>query len=135
MKQPKLLMVKRTISKARDTKGYNVVTIWDGNTRYKAIGGGYDMLGTAFAKWLWVHYRQRIEATLKYINYDVPECEREQGFCGYFYKNGFTWINGGCGLETMLRIAKLIGLNVSRNHDRKGCYITSFFVTDLKEDA
>lgn len=51
---PRFLALKWTVSRARDTHGYNVVTLTDTSTdrSFRAIGGGYDMEGTVFAEWL-----------------------------------------------------------------------------------
>lgn len=48
----KHLIITHTKSRARDTYGYNVITLWDGKDHFKACGGGYDMIGTVLGDWL-----------------------------------------------------------------------------------
>ncbi len=47
------LEFKWTISRGRDTYGYNICSLWlDGNKVSSCNGGGYDMEGTALADWI-----------------------------------------------------------------------------------
>ncbi len=105
----KTLEIKYTVSKARDTYGYNVVTLWDGVIKYKAMGGGYDMLGTVFGEWLWVNYKALIIETI------APKEKEFYGFKSWGEDAEKSYnIDGACGLDCMLRIANAIGLQVSR---------------------
>lgn len=48
-----LLSFKWTVSKARDTYGYNVVTLRANGTKVaQCNGGGYDMIGTCLGDWI-----------------------------------------------------------------------------------
>lgn len=111
------LSIKWTVSKARDSYGYNVITLHDENTKYKANGGGYDMVGTVFASWLWANYKQLIINTIK---------PRSQEFYGFNEYSGACYIDGACGLDCMLAIAKEIGLKVHKLY-RKG-ELTNFII-------
>ncbi len=102
----KNLVIKWTISKARDSQGYNVVTLHSEYSKYRAMGGGYDMLGTVFGQWLWNNYKDRIIETIK---------SRKNEFYGFNeLSNGTCYIDGACGLDCMLKIAKEVGLKVNR---------------------
>ena len=103
------LIFKWTISKARDTQGYNIVTLVDGDKKYKALGGGYDMQGTVFAHWLWANHKEEIISKLK---------GREKDFYGFFAMDSSYRIDGACGLDCMITIAKEIGLQVKQIYSK-----------------
>jgi len=47
------LMFKWSVSKGRDTYGYNICSLYvDGKKMYSCNGGGYDMTGTCLADWI-----------------------------------------------------------------------------------
>ena len=50
----RILRLTYGTSRARDTEGWQLVTLTDGTTgkRYRAMGGGYDLAGTVFSDWL-----------------------------------------------------------------------------------
>ena len=58
------LTVKHSISKARDTFGYNRITLIDQATgkRCVTVGGGYDMLGTCFGDYLKQNHQMELLA-------------------------------------------------------------------------
>lgn len=57
----KQLHFKWTISRGRDTYGYNICTLLvDGEKKGRCMGGGYDMQGTAFADWLQNEYQKEL---------------------------------------------------------------------------
>ena len=124
MKQHQLI-IKRSISKARDTEGYNVITLWHGSNRYKACGGGYDMLGTVFGSWLQVNYMDMLKTLTPYDR----ETQETDNYGLHKSRDGSLYLDGACGLECMIRIAKKIGLQVQQIHNRKGCYTIAFVVT------
>ena len=110
----KVLELNWTISRAKDTDGYNVITLLDGKTKYKAMGGGYDMTGTVFGQWLWANYKDLISEKLM---------GKEKDFYGFKRLNdGKCYLDGACGLDCMLRIAKEIGLSIESYYNvRKKC--------------
>ena len=63
--ESKILKLKWSISKARETEGYNICTLLDGNKRYSCNGGGYDMQGTALALWLEANFQDRLSRLLE----------------------------------------------------------------------
>ncbi len=111
----KILELKYTVSKAQDSYGYNVITLIDRETKYRTCGGGYDMIGTVFAKWLWANYKDEI------IRCCAPyECKDADGieYYGYFNRNGHQYLDGACGIDCIIRIAKSIGLSVERYYNK-----------------
>jgi len=126
-----------SISKAKDTYGYNRVQVQDAETgkRFSACGGGYDMLGSAFGEWL-QHTHQDLLLCYSGMAHDVCE-QMEQGkpWTRQTNKQGLygmtlntrqgvkdVSLDGGCGLDCMLRIAKHIGLELQpvKSYNRKG---------------
>jgi len=110
------LELKWTISRARDTYGYNVVTLRDeSGNRFRANGGGYDMVGTVFGQWLMAAHGDKLTAL------DPSK------FYGLTVRDGVARVDGACGLSAMRRIAEAIGVTVKATLDRKGNY-TGFMV-------
>lgn len=59
------LHFKWTVSRGRDTFGYNICTLLvDGQKKGRCMGSGYDMKGTALAQWLENNYQD--ELTMKF---------------------------------------------------------------------
>ncbi len=122
------LKIKVTTSRARDTYGWNIVTLWDDDVRYSTKGGGYDMFGTVIGDWLFTKYKNRLISNVIPVDYD-KDVQDEKASYGFFHKNGKFWLDGACGFECMKHIASLIGVEVSSNYNRRrnvteGCFIT-----------
>ena len=106
------LTISWAVSKGVNTYGYNICRLDDRNNgkRFRCMGGGYDMIGTVFGDWLQHYYQSEL---LKI---------KESGFYGMTYradKNQVS-LDGACGIESMLRIAEAIGLEVERDYIAKG---------------
>lgn len=106
------LMLSWAVSKGSNTLGYNICRLDDRNNgrRFRTIGGGYDMVGTVFGNWLEHNYQPEL---LKI---------KDSAFYGMTYradKNQIT-LDGACGIDSMLRIADAIGLDVQRDYIAKG---------------
>ena len=114
------LKLKWSVSKGRDTYGYNICTLIDGNTdkKHRCMGGGYDMTGTVVGKWLETTFQQRLRAT------DLT------GFYGVRkHPDGHVALEGSCGLDSMWRIAEKIGMTHrqwigTRRGDTEGWVVT-----------
>ena len=123
------LKLSWSISRGRDTYGYNIARLEDSRTgkRYKTCGGGYDMVGTIFADWLSDTYQQElldIKSMSHYVfDYPAPLYVKPINFLyGMRYdcvKDSVT-LDGGCGLESMLKIAEAIGLEIEREYVKTG---------------
>lgn len=133
----KQLTVKHSISRAKDSYGYNRVTLTDTSTgkKYSAVGGGYDMAGTVFGEWLQDNCQAELLAIAhkayytydsKTLSYNDNPCQiKLYGMTAYTHKE-YVGLDGACGLECMLTIAKAIGLGVQRQVDNKGRLIGLF---------
>jgi hypothetical protein len=134
------LSVKWSVSRGRDTYGYNICTITDQNTgkRYRCNGGGYDMEGTSFGEWLEATHQTELAAISgraqtftdwrdpSALNLGTTRTANPSPDALY----GFTFhrepsarpvsLDGACGMSSMRKIAEAIGLELTRTHDRKG---------------
>lgn len=130
MKNIKRLALSWSVSRGRDTYGYNICRLDDTSTgeRFKCMGGGYDMRGTVFGEWLEACYQDRLLAMKDRANYrratvgvSVP-ANREDSLYGmaYIEKDNRISLDGACGLECMIRIAEAIGLEVERDYIANG---------------
>ena len=135
------LIVKHSTSRGRDTMGYNIVAIWEGKSSYKTCGGGYDMLGTVFGQWLAANYKEKLNTLVPYDSDYSMRFYQEHGYqphqenYGLFKGSQGLYLDGGCGLDCMISIAKKIGLSVKQLSDRKRCYTIGFIVTSLESEA
>lgn len=129
-------------SRGRDTYGYTVVTLREaGQVKARCNGGGYDMRGTVFADWLQAEYQDRLMTIRSRME---SRCSKAAGYRTHKAKNslyGGTWntdrksvtLDGGCGFESIRRIAKAIGLKV-RQIDA-GKKVDILLVTDTKAEG
>lgn len=125
------LSVKWSTSRGRETYGYNICTVTDGNTRkhYRCNGGGYDMLGTSFGYWMTGNFAER----LKTLREENPKDEKSNyPFYGLSVYEGKAYTDGACGLSSMIEIADGIGLQVESLYGNRS--IEGFYVTDTKEE-
>lgn len=121
------LEIRWSISRGRDTHGYNICTLWDYNQPYRTLGGGYDMTGTVFAQWLKANYLplivEKLGSNMKDGNH--PDY---YGFSFYGLKNSYH-LDGACGLDCMVTIAKAIGLEVKYIYGKKR--LTNLWVQEV----
>lgn len=118
------LSLKWTVSRGRDTYGYNIVTLTDQSTgkKYRTDGGNYDMQGVVFSRWMDDNYRER------YKSLDASS------YYGLFVgSDGHMYTDGACGLNCMERIAEAIGLDYQAVYSRKDG-LTNILVEDTQEN-
>lgn len=130
MKKIKRLALSWSVSRGRDTYGYNICRLDDTSTgeRFKCMGGGYDMVGSVFAQWLEACYQADLVALKDRANYtstaagEFIPANREDSLYGmaYLENDNRISLDGACGLECMIRIAEAIGLEVERDYIAKG---------------
>ncbi len=122
------LSLSWSTSKGRDTFGYNICRLDDRNDgrRFRTIGGGYDMVGTVFGDWLEANYQnelQAIKARAHYLsdeNGTVANPRTDSLYGMRWTKDNRVTLDGACGIDSMMNIAKEIGLEVERDYIAKG---------------
>lgn len=134
------------VSKGVDTYGYNICRLDDtkNGKRYRCMGGGYDMVGTVFADWLQDVYQMRlcqlnIFASGFYRKATGYESNPNTKYYGmtYFVDENRIGLDGACGLESMLEIARAIGLDIERIYVEKGKRrgeTLGWWITDTKAE-
>ena len=124
------LSLSWSVSRGRDTYGYNICRLDDRNNgqRFKCMGGGYDMVGTVFGQWLEANYQAELLTLKERANYSrsvdggYTPANREDSLYGmaYLEKENRVSLDGACGRECMIRIAEAIGLEVERDYIATG---------------
>ena len=122
------LSLSWSVSRGRETYGYNICKLHDRNNgkNNKTVGGGYDMVGTVFAMWLEENYQAEL---LKLV--ESKQGELVQAYSHYKKLNGFygmtvdttknaVYLDGGCGLDCIIDIALAIGLDIQRDYVKTG---------------
>lgn len=124
------LALSWSISRGRDTYGYNICRLDDRRTdkRYKCMGGGYDMIGTCLGEWLQDVYQDRLvklAANHEYIEeagYTVKGYFKHKDLYGITFKiDGAevkATVDGACGVESVIRIAEAVGIRITRDFGR-----------------
>lgn len=131
----KQLHFKWTISRGRDTYGYNTCTLLvNGEKKGRCNGGGYDMQGTSLAQWLTNDYQDELTALFanELIELDNSTTARTYESNGHvvkfatselyygttLYVDRGTYrvsLDGGCGFNSIERIANAIGIKLQWN--------------------
>lgn len=122
------LTLSWSISRARDTYGYDVCLLDDRLTgkRYRCNGGGYDMIGTVFGEWLQDVYQKELSALLQSKPYELGQygtCAAAKSHPEFYgavlnTANGQVSLDGACGIESMIRLAEAIGLEVEEEWNK-----------------
>lgn len=133
-------------SKGRETYGYNIARLDDNKTkkRFKCMGGGYDMTGTVFGDWLASTYQERLLAicdqahTTWYLEGNTPIRlpNRDGGLYGMTYNADLKQVrlDGGCGINSMIKIAEAIGLEVQTTSNKRGHCIGFIVSEELRDE-
>jgi hypothetical protein len=143
-------------SRGRDTYGYNIARLDDQSSgkRFRCNGGGYDMVGTVFGEWLQNNFQDRLMAIGDRVSvtYDFSTSPRSvdqnpdrskalygmarlinlKGEGKKHFGSDRIALDGACGLESMIRIAQAIGLDVERIANKKG-HLIGFIVSEVIE--
>jgi hypothetical protein len=105
-------------------------------------------VGTVVGEWLQATYQDRLreiadEAHMRWTAAESGPWDRERNDSGlygmsYYTHDGRVVIDGACGIESILRIGKAIGLQFARTyktHGRSRGVTTGWVVTDTRPDA
>lgn len=139
------LHFKWTVSRGRETYGYNICTLYvDGINVGRCLGGGYDMQGTLLAQWLVTAWQTdlltlfasdftKLETDSDVRTYteggetikcaspypDERNFERYYGATLFLYPSGKRRVSldGACGFSSMERIGHAIGLSLKWNKE------------------
>lgn len=132
----KHLALSWSVSRGRETEGYNICRLDDNETgkRYKTIGGGYDMIGTVIGQLIADQYQDRLQSFVnankdKLQPYGVTSWQQLPEHYGLFVKsNGSVSLDGACGLDCMIKIAKNIGVDITSDYNQRKRRTVGFFV-------
>jgi hypothetical protein len=136
------LAISWSVSRGRETYGYPIVRLddWDTGKRYRAMGGGYDMVGTVFGEWLADTHADALlgiagRAYTVVTGYGRSKSDHPDPLygmrvlCDSHARPARVALDGACGLDAMVAIAEAIGLRVRRHVNAKG-NLTGLTVTD-----
>lgn len=133
------LEISWSISKGRDTYGYNICRLDDSvsGKRYKTCGGGYDMIGTVLGEWFEEQYQPELLALvekntdkLEAYSIGIQDWQKVQGLYGMTYSttSGRVMMDGGCGVESMIRIIEACGFEIEKSYDKRKGNLRAFYV-------
>lgn len=124
-----VLTLSWSISRGRDTYGYNIARLDSKTARYKCMGGGYDMTGDCLGQWLQAEYQDRLKsiahrAGAVYSKTDGYKSLERTPDRLYGMKlnqdTGKVSLDGACGPSTMIQIAEACNISVSYNGNKRG---------------
>lgn len=99
----KILKFKWTISRGRDTYGYNICSLYvDDKKVASCSGGGYDMEGTVLGMWMEKEFYEEL-TTLTSNDY-----------YGLYNDNLAIRLDGACGFNCMTRVLDALGYKLKR---------------------
>jgi hypothetical protein len=151
---PLLLVWKWTTSRAQESDGWNICTLYaDGQKVGKTTGGGYDMRGTAYGQFIEAQYQDRLlklhrRAGSRYSvspsgDYKRLKTKKAHSWSNHgelygltaYYNRGEAkpfriGLDGGCGFTSMRKISRAIGLAFKWHTEGKAT--TSGTLTDKK---
>lgn len=130
------LAISWSLSRGRDTYGYNIARLRDTVTgkAYRCMGGGYDMTGTVFGEWLENTHQDALRAIADQAGARYVGSERiRNDAAGALYgmvelSDGRISLDGACGLSSMYRVARAIGLELRQTVSTRG-NLTGIVVT------
>lgn len=108
-----------TTSHARNTYGWNICTLRDfkGDKIASTCGGGYDMKGTVLGEMInkyFTHELKKLSTKDFYglSHYNPKAKTHKRRFLKHATSNTKTYVDGGCGFESMNRILEKIGFKL-----------------------
>jgi len=134
------LEVKWTISRGRDTYGYNICSLWTRAGKVSScMGGGYDMLGTALGDYIQGAYQKELQTFFiahkdSAVEYGVTHHARLQlpDYYGMtMHADGRVSLDGGCGYQAMVRIIEALGLQHEYSVNKRG-HIVAIYITEVQ---
>lgn len=132
--KPILLTFKWTVSRGRDTYGYNICSLYaDGSKVASTNGGGYDMQGTVLAMYLQREYQEQLMTVADRAHSIATQdkamqwmrTKNEDGLYGMQYLKPSSikphvCLDGGCGQSSIEKIAKAAGITLTSTKIGRG---------------
>jgi len=127
------IAISWSTSHGRDTYGYNICRAdsRQSGTRYRTCGGGYDMIGTVIGKYFAAEHQQELrdlcakQEMRPYGSTTSKHCD----LYGMFQRaDGSVYLDGACGIESMIRIIEACGYEVQREGNKKG-HTVGFYIS------
>lgn len=117
------VQIKRSISRGRDTYGYNIITAVCNGKSYRTLGGGYDMIGTVLGDWFETEHQEDLTAlvTTLQLEHYVGTTKHVPKYYGLFVRDdNSVYIDGACGISCVLEIIRACGYKTQTCSDRNG---------------
>ncbi len=140
--KPLLLTFKWTVSRGRDTYGYNICSLYvDGSKIASVNGGGYDMQGSVLGQYLAKEYQPRLMAIADRASHvstqgeDMQwQQERKDGLYGMTLiqprrLTAHVSLDGACGESSMVKIAKAAGIELTATQTGRNQW--GYFLTEV----
>lgn len=100
------LEFKWTISRGRDTYGYNICSLYvNGKKVSSCNGGGYDMSGVCISDWMEKEFQDGLKAL---------DAEKYYGLRKYDDGDDVMYVDGACGFSSMERILEALGWQLEK---------------------
>lgn len=101
-----VLKEKWTVSKGRDSYGYNICSLWHGDIKVATCnGGGYDMQSTVISNFINLYFQDRLNS--------ITSENIEYGLCKNL--DGNNYISYGIGVNAINRIIQHCDMKVRIN--------------------
>lgn len=99
------LEFKWTVSRGRDTYGYNICSLYvNGKKAYSCNGGGYSMDGTCLGDWMEKEFQDELKTL---------DVEKYYGLRKYD-DGDVIYVDGACGFSSMKRILEALGWELQK---------------------
>lgn len=127
----RFLQYSQSVSRGRETYGYNIIKLTDTTTgkTYKTCGGGYDMLGTVLAEWMGDNIQRNLHEYLTFKSMQPGDyctsgmTAEEKGWpygCSIGKDSNMAWMDGAVGQSSVTKILEAIGCVVQSSGYTKG---------------
>jgi hypothetical protein len=135
MENISILEIRWTVSRGQETDGYSICTLYANGQKVAVTkGGGYDMVGTVVGGYLMASFSDRIQKLFETTKVpgDRPDYIKSTHYGLFGAEGKRAWLDGGCGLDCMIDIAGVIGVEIGKRMLKSGD--TVFLVSDLAHD-
>ena len=112
-----------SVSKGRETYGYNICSLWYGNIKVATCnGGGYDMQSTSISNFINLYFQDRLNS--------ITSENFEYGLC----KNvdGNNYISYGIGTNAINKIIQHCGMSVRVNEVKVKRHYEKYIIIEWK---